>query len=89
MEQVIVEIPEDQQEGWQPPVLRQVREAARHESCFDIFFAQYAVCILVLTVLLTLRVFDEGAFRVVTERFCTEGTGVTTAVTELAKQLWS
>ena len=67
MDEVIVEIPEEKE--WQPPVLTKTEAPEDHSSPVDIFFMQYAVCILVLTALLVLRLCDQGAYASVTDTF--------------------
>lgn len=59
MEQVIVDIPKE--ETWKPPVLREEDIPEDHTSAADVFFMQYAVCILVLTAVLFLRLLDQSA----------------------------
>ena len=62
MEQVIVDIPKEA-ETWEPPVLRtETPEPETQPSAADVFFMQYAVCILVLTALLILRLCDQNAY---------------------------
>lgn len=67
MEEVIVEIPEEQH--WEPPVLTKEAENEEPSSPADVFFMQYAVCILVLTALLVLRLCDQSAYTSVTDTF--------------------
>lgn len=73
MEDVIVEIPVQTEETeWQPPVLRTEERKERPESprsAADVFFMQYVICILVLTLLFVVRLYDEALFRDVTETF--------------------
>lgn len=69
MEKVIVEIPEDR-DCWEPPVVKGAAPAEESpQSAADVVFAQYIVCILLLTVLLILRLYDEGLFGEVTGLF--------------------
>lgn len=73
MEDVIVEIPAEEAE-WQPPVLKtEVREeqpeTGSGQSVADVFFMQYVICILLMTLLLVVRLYDEALFRSVTDTF--------------------
>lgn len=75
MEDVIVEIPQPSEETpWEPPVLKtEVHEGKPEkkdvQSAADVFFMQYVICILVLTLLLVIRLYDEELFRDVTNTF--------------------
>lgn len=67
---VILEIPEqlEDEDGeleWQPPVLKkaELTEKKHLQSCADIFFMQYVVCILILTALFAVRIYDESIFQ--------------------------
>lgn len=72
MEETCVQIPESNlEDGWQPPVLEK-RRTNKKDRCSDIFFAQYAACILLVTGLLTLRVWDDALYSRLVERFCAE-----------------
>lgn len=77
MEDVIVEIPQPTEETpWEPPVLKtevheEQPEKKDMQSAADVFFMQYVICILVLTLLLVIRLYDETLFRDVTETFQT------------------
>ena len=69
MEEAMVEIPGTEAEnGWQPPVVKAAPEAPPCPAA-DVFFMQYAVCILLLTAVLVLRVLDAGAFGNTMETF--------------------
>ncbi len=91
MDEVIVEIPEEQH--WEPPVLTKAEEPEDHSSPADVFFMQYAVCILVLTALLVLRLCDQGAYSTVTETFREHSSAPdlpwTAQLAALAGSLWS
>ena len=79
MDNVIVEIPEG--ETWEPPALTEAQPVAEEppepapsaapDSAADVFFMQYAVCILLLTALLAVRLFDESVFHSTMETFRT------------------
>ena len=71
MEQVIVDIPQVQDEPkWTPPAVElQEEPGERVQSAADVFFMQYAVCILLLTALLLLRLCDREAGDSVTAAF--------------------
>ena len=71
MEQVIVDIPQVQDEPkWTPPAVElQEEPGERVQSAADVFFMQYAVCILLLTALLLLRLCDREASEGVTAMF--------------------
>ena len=63
----IPEVPESQEDGaeWQPPVLKkaELSEKKQLQSCADIFFMQYIICILILTALFAIRIYDESIFQ--------------------------
>lgn len=93
MEETCVRIPEiTEEDGWQPPVLEK-RSTRPRSRCSDIFFAQYAVCILLVTGLLTLRVWDDALYSGLVERFCAETTAPSEIWAEEAagylRELWS
>ena len=77
MDNVIVEIPEG--ETWEPPALTEAQPVAEEppepapsaapDSAADVFFMQYAVCILLLTAVLVLRVLDASTFGNTLETF--------------------
>lgn len=71
MEDVIVEIPQAAKDTWIPPVLTEKpqEEHGRVQSTADVFFMQYMICILLLTLLLVIRLYDEGVFTEVAENF--------------------
>lgn len=92
MDQVIVDIPKEA-EAWEPPVLRTEEETPRTESAADVFFMQYAVCILVLTALLILRLCDQNAYSGVIDTFRSQSDAPdlpwTDALLSLIAGLWS
>ena len=69
MDEVLIEIPEEQ--CWQPPVLREgtTEKPESQSSPADVFFMQYAVCIIMVTVLLLLRLLDQSAYLTVAGTF--------------------
>ncbi|MBR3630897.1 MAG: hypothetical protein IKN55_10590 [Oscillospiraceae bacterium] len=93
MEKVIVEIPEDR-DTWEPPVLKtaEVTEPPK-QSAADVIFAQYIVCVLLLTAMLLLRVYDETAFDQVTGLFRSRSGAPSepwaAAVAAVVQGLWS
>ncbi len=62
-ENVILDIPESSENGWQPPVLKKEEIPEDPQSCADIFFMQYIICILLLTALFSIRIYDEKIFQ--------------------------
>lgn len=63
MEETVIEIPEAApEEGWQPPVLTQQKseKPPKIQSCADVFFIQYVVCILLLTAVFAIRYYDRA-----------------------------
>lgn len=67
-EEMILEIPEqtDEMAEWEPPVLKNAEipeNKKRSQSCADIFFIQYIICILLLTALFSVRLLDEQIFQ--------------------------
>lgn len=93
MEKVTVEIPAHPEGVWAPPVLHGEPPEEKPQSAADVFFAQYVVCILLLTLLLVLRLYDEGAFVQVTETFRSRTAAPSEAWAEAAaaavRSLWS
>ena len=75
MEDVIIEIPEmpqvTEEVTWVPPVITEQPQETqpRVQSTADVFFMQYILRILLLTLLLVIRLYDEGVFTEVTESF--------------------
>ncbi|MBR7039629.1 MAG: hypothetical protein IKI21_10340 [Oscillospiraceae bacterium] len=92
MEEVIVEIPEEDGSGWQPPTIEK-RPAGEAPCAGDVFFMQYIVCILLLTAVLVLRLFDREAFAAVAETFRTRteapDAAWAAACVQTVAQLWS
>lgn len=93
MEETVMEIPERTKgEEWQPPVLKRQRTDSQ-QSMADVFFVQYAVCILLLTVLFVIRLCDEEMFRTILVQFRTRThAGTEEWILQLAEflhQLWS
>lgn len=69
-DEIILEIPEqiETEEGeseWQPPVLKkaELTEKKQLQSCADVFFIQYITCVLILTALFAIRIYDESIFQ--------------------------
>ena len=67
-EEVVLEIPEqnpteEKPEEWIPPVLRKSEIPEKKQSCADVFFMQYLVCIIVLTILFSVRLWDGQSFQ--------------------------
>lgn len=73
-EDVILEIPEQdtsedgELQEWTPPVLKKV-QISKHQSCADVFFIQYVVCIVILTILFSVRLWDEQSFQNAVNQF--------------------
>lgn len=91
MEEVIVDIPTaETAQPWEPPVVEEPK--APEGSAADVFFLQYAVCILLLTALLLLRLCDESAYRSVTGAFRTQSDAPdlpwAAAFIEFVRNLW-
>ena len=92
-EQVVVEIPPQEEEGtWTPPVLRHT-QGRPGQSCADIFFVQYAACVLMLTALFVIRLYDAAAFDGAVDSFRqqTQAPSETwmDSLMQLAASLWS
>ncbi|MBQ8927322.1 MAG: hypothetical protein IJ055_03485 [Oscillospiraceae bacterium] len=89
-EEVVVEMA--QEAAWTPPVLKRERVRVK-QSCADVFFIQYAACVLMLTALLVIRLYDEAAFdnAVAAFRAQTQAPDETWAdsLLALAASLWS
>ncbi len=65
MEETHIEIPDSTEDGWQPPVLKKVpavKKPTHASRCTDIFFVQYAVCVLLLTSLLLLKLYHPASY---------------------------
>lgn len=90
MEQIIVDIPKE--ETWEPPVVRKEDIPEEHASAADVFFMQYAVCILVLTAAFLLRLLDGEAYSGVTAAFREQSAAPdlpwTNALISLVTNLW-
>ncbi len=61
MEETIIEIPDTPDDGWQPPVLKHQKagKSSKAQNCTDVFFIQYVVCILLVTAVFIIRLYDE------------------------------
>ncbi len=73
MEETIIEIPEQKTEGtWEPPILSH-REASqrpgKQQSCADVFFAQYVICILLLTAVFLIKLYEPKLYETILEQF--------------------
>lgn len=64
-ENVILEIPEanENSQEWQPPVLRKEDVPEKKQSCADVFFIQYSICMIVLILLFLVRLWDKQSFQ--------------------------
>ena len=92
-EDVILEIPEQNDyEEWTPPVLKKV-EISKHQSSADVFFIQYVVCIVILTVLFSVRLWDEQSFQNAVNQFVqaihAESAPWVLSLIAWVKELWS
>ncbi|MBR1528210.1 MAG: hypothetical protein IJ642_02770 [Oscillospiraceae bacterium] len=70
-ENVVLEIPELNEDSpeWVPPVLKKEEVPEKKQSCADVFFMQYVVCMIVLTVLFSVRLWDEQSFQEAVSQF--------------------
>ncbi|MBR1459978.1 MAG: hypothetical protein IJ595_11450 [Oscillospiraceae bacterium] len=94
MEETIVQIPQETQEGWQPPVIeKRLAEKVHAGSAADVFFMQYTVCILLLTAVLVLRLLDDAAYTEVADTFARRtaapDTGWAAAALDYIRTLWA
>lgn len=94
-EEVILEIPEQDEEfpEWQPPILKKAEIPEKKQSCADIFFMQYVICIVLLTILFSVRLWDGQSFQNAVDQFeaythMPSEPWVLTAI-EWVKQLWN
>ena len=96
-EDTILEIPErtEEEPGWQPPVLTkaEIPENPHSQSCADVFFVQYIICILLLTALFAVRLYDANVFRdtvnLFDERSHADSEPWILHLIELVKSLWN
>ncbi len=95
-EEVILEIPEQNPEEpaeWIPPVLKKAESAEKKQSCADVFFIQYLVCIIVLTILFSVRLWDGQSFQnavtLFNDRIHAESAPWMLELLEWVKQLWN
>ena len=94
-EDVILEIPEENaSEEWTPPILKKSEiPVKKHQSCADVFFIQYVVCIVILTVLFSVRLWDEQSFQNAVNQFVqaihAESAPWVLSLIAWVKELWS
>ena len=94
-ENIILEIPElnENSPEWQPPVLRKEEMPEKKQSCADVFFIQYSVCMIVLTLLFLVRLWDEQSFQNAVSLFHAQthadSESWLLALIEQVKQLWN
>ncbi len=72
MEETVIEIPSsDSEEGWQPPVLTHKipEKPPKLQSCTDVFFMQYVICILLVTAVFVIRYYDSGLCETTMQNF--------------------
>ncbi len=78
MEETIIEIPQDGEDGtWQPPILSRAETEAegrcrKVHRCADVFIFQYAVCILLVTAFFAIRYVDAALSDDLLMRFRTD-----------------
>ena len=97
-DEVILEIPEQNPEDektseWIPPVLKKAEPPEKKQSCADVFFIQYIICIVILTVLFSVRLWDEQSFQNAVNLFemhtHAESLPWVLEIIERVKQLWN
>ena len=97
-EEIILEIPEQNQEEedaseWIPPVLKKAEIPHKKQSCADVFFIQYIICIVILTVLFSVRLWDVQSFQNAVKQFemhtHADSLPWVLDIIERVKQLWS
>lgn len=69
MENPVIEIPEHEDGEWKAPVIREGEKKPAAQTPADILFMQYVVCVLLLTALFAVRVYDEALFRGIAAKF--------------------
>ncbi|MBQ7012505.1 MAG: hypothetical protein IJN11_01120 [Oscillospiraceae bacterium] len=89
MEETIIEIPQDESGSWQPPVLTHAETQKRgrtrkSERIADIFLIQYALCILFMTAVFTIRCVDPAWCDAMTEQFLSQMHSPDAAIAEQA-----
>lgn len=98
MDAVMIEIPDAVSDGsWEPPVIshRQCSKPQHTDrsSWADVFFAQYTVCILLLTAVLVLRLEASQTYAQIITAFAADITAPDEAwvhaLIERARTLWS
>ena len=97
-DEVILEIPEQNPEDektseWIPPVLKKAEPPEKKQSCADVFFIQYIICIVILTILFSVRLWDVQSFQNVVNQFESEmhkeSLPWVLDIIERVKQLWN
>ncbi|MBR1554090.1 MAG: hypothetical protein IJ644_01715 [Oscillospiraceae bacterium] len=97
-DEVILEIPEQNPEEeeaseWIPPVLKKAENSHKKQSIADVFFIQYIICIVILTVLFSVRLWDEQSFQNAVNQFESathaESLPWVLDIIEQVKQLWN
>ncbi len=96
MEETKIEIPEITEEsGWQPPIIQQEKTKRRQKTqhCTDVFFVQYVICILLLTGLFAVKIYNESLFSGLLTQFCSQTQAPSEpwaqAAAEQLQDLWS
>ncbi len=97
-EHVVLEIPEQnpdsaEEQEWQPPVLKKAEIPEKKQSCTDVFFIQYVVCIILLTILFSVRLWDGQSFQNAVDLFAdrthADSLPWVLDALEWVKQLWN
>ena len=97
-EEVILEIPQQDENQdsaeWQPPVLRKEPIPEKKlQSCADVFFVQYLICIILLTIIFSVKLWDEQSFQNVVNQFSEQihkpSELWVLSLIEWVKQLWN
>ncbi|MBE6875933.1 MAG: hypothetical protein E7496_04295 [Ruminococcus sp.] len=95
-DEIILEIPEqnpgeEEASEWIPPEKTEVPE--KKQSCADVFFIQYIICIVVLTILFAVRLWDVQSFQNAVNQFesATHADSLPWIldIIEQVKQLWN
>jgi len=94
-ENVVLEIPELNEDSpeWMPPVLKKEKVPEKKQSCADIFFMQYVICIIILTILFSVRLWDGQSFQEAVHQFSeythADSESWLISLIEQVKQLWN